>query len=296
MENKMKTKTTLELRTAPLADFARSFVLSLPPRHAWAVRVCNGLIALVALLLLAAVMTGCEDKVRSPVSGKVMTMPQAEMEMQNAEKAWAAAKEEEKRAAEKEAKRTIRDATREAKKVEQASAEQIETIQTAAEDKVEDRLDGLADFVTDGDTRISRWRDELDVEIETAIAKRTMVAQVINAVGGTVAQTVPGAGPAVGVLTGILALLGIGGPPAAYALRGRMEKKANAAWDEAKKDAEAERKREHDTWDQSQLQAKLDQTNAAVLALVAQIAGKPIPAPGVPAPTTTTPNTTGGAG
>lgn len=222
--------------------------------------ICVWTFAAVCVLLPLAMLTGCEPKVMSPISGAEVTGPELIAEAQREEKRVAREFEEKASAADK----AMRDAKRKALVRANAIAANVDQSKAEA-----DRL--LAELRITTEADISGAEADLDrakasfadavaaLETDTNAALAEAERKKQAALGAfTLLSKIPVVGQAaasVGVDPAAIGTLLFGGGALAYQAR-RGGKRRDEAYDEgyaqAKREAEDSRKREHDAWEEAQ--------------------------------------------
>lgn len=214
-------------------------------------------IALVlACMMSVLTLSGCtEPQVRSPFSNELVTAATLEREAESAIEQREKAIERDRAKQQAELAKIKREAEANLAKLDLTQQAERIDITTNLDARLAEVESKYAEQQADAD---KAWNA---IENRFAEASESLKRQYEQrAAGLQVLQTglgaVPAAAPFASLLSDptILALLGIGG---GYAVRSRMKKAEDKAWDEAKSDAEKESAKRDATWDQSEQAALL---------------------------------------
>lgn len=219
--------------------------------------------ALVAVLLAFATLGGCsEPRIISPYSKQPVNAATLEREAELAvtEREAAVKRAAEKQAAELNALR--REATTELAKLDLSQQAQRIEITSSLDSRIASIEQKYADQAAESDrawklleSRFADANEELQRQYEARAAGLSVVKAGV--------QAFPASAPFAGLLDNpaLLALLGIGG---GYAVRSRMKKAEDKAWDEAEAKADQQAKRRDETWDAAEQAALLKSLIATV--------------------------------
>ena len=229
----------------------------IPPSPARLFRLCATVFVIVSALAFVGIMlTGCEPKVMSPISGAEVTGPELIAEAQREEKRVAREFEEKASAADK----SMRDAKRKALVRANAIAANVDQSKAEADRLLAElRITTEADISgaeADLDRAKASFADAvaaLEVDTNTALAEAERKKQA--ALGAfTLLSKIPVVGQAaasVGIDPTAIGTLLFGGGALMYQSR-RARKREDQAWEDAKAEAAAAQEKQDKIWDEAQ--------------------------------------------
>jgi|694.fasta_scaffold101013_5 hypothetical protein len=211
---------------------------------------------ILACMMSVFTLSGCnEPQVRSPFSNELVTAATLEREADTAIEQREKAIERDRAKQQAELAKIKREAEANLAKLDLTQQAERIDITTNLDARLAEVEAKYAEQQADADkawAAIENRFAEASESLKRQHEQRAAGLQVLQ----TGLSAVPAAAPFAGLLSDptLLALLGIGG---GYAVRSRMKKAEDKAWDEAKSDADKESAKRDATWDQSEQAALL---------------------------------------
>jgi len=216
------------------------------------------------VVALLACLSGCEGKIKSPLSGNEVTASELVAEEAKADRDAAIAAQKEKaradarlRAAKLDAERKAIAIAQEADMAASEAARQLKMIELELGSEIEAATKDAASALDLIETAARFREDAVGDALEAIAAKESRISGLVGAVSQipVVGQALGSVGVDSSLITGGLALL-LGGGAASVAAK-RSKKREDDAWDEAQRAKESEVAKRDAVWDEA-IKARAD--------------------------------------